>query len=82
MTRRVSVAEAKESFSEWVRRAELNGEAVIVSNRDEPLAAIEAAEDDWRDRLFGLLADAPEVCEEIDRIYAERRLHMPRQVEL
>ena len=84
------MAEAKERFSELVRRAELNEEATIVSTRDETLAAIETPEaegakaperQDWLYALVGLCADAPEVTDAIDEAFRSRSKDMPRPLE-
>jgi prevent-host-death family protein len=89
-TSEVSIAEAKARLSELVRRAELNGETITITRRGKPVVTIQSVSAEgeqperrhWIYDMAGLFADHPEVCDEIDRVYAERSRHMPRQIEL
>lgn len=44
MSKEVTVAEANEQFSAWVRNAE-HGEPVVITRRGKPVAALVSAED-------------------------------------
>jgi len=86
-TTEVSIAEAKARLSELVRRVELGGETIVITRRGKPVARLVPAVEDLRPGniatdLHGLLADYPEVCDEIDKVYAERRLHKVRWAEV
>ena len=86
MASSVSIAEAKARFTELARRAEITKEPIIVTRRGKPVVAIsplsqEEKKGNIATELHGLLADHPEVCDEIDKIYAERRLHKARYAE-
>ena len=90
MVRAVSVAEAKAKLSELLGEVAHQGTRIVVQRRGKPVAALVPMEDlerveeetrgDWLDDAWGLLADHPEVCDSIDQVYAERQMHMPREV--
>ena len=91
MSRTVSVEESEARYPELVRRAEVNRESIVITRQGKPVVTIQPAtpneaarraEEDWVERITGLFADHPEGCDEIDKVYAERKLHMPRQIEL
>lgn len=87
-TSEVSVAEAKARLSELLRRVELSGEQIVITRRGKAVAMLQAAPQegaipergDWVSRVAGLFADYPDVCEELDRVYADRQNHMPRDL--
>jgi prevent-host-death family protein len=81
----VGVAEAKARLSELLGRVAHRGERILVRRRGKPVAVLVPVEDvalgsqeDWLDRVIGLCADAPELCDELDRIVQERKLRKPR----
>ena len=85
----VTVAQTKARLSELLRRAEINRERITITRRGRPVAEIRPVsaseppeEMHWVDAMLGLFADHPEACDEIDRVYAERSRHMPREVGL
>ena len=89
-TTEVSMAEAKARLSELVRQVEITHEPINITRRGKIVATLRpvSAEGEqperkhWVYEMAGLFADHPEVCDEIDRVYAERSRHMPRQIEL
>lgn len=83
----ISTSEAKARFCELVRRAEVNGETTLVTRRGRVVAKLAPAGEDARPGniatdLHGLLADHPDVCDEMDKVYAERHLHKVRYAEV
>jgi prevent-host-death family protein len=91
MATNVSVSEFRARLTELLRRAEHDHEPIIITRRGKPVFSVEpldggveehAKTGDWVARITGLFADHPEVCDEIDKVYAERKLHMPRRFEL
>ena len=44
MTKQIGVADAKRTFSTWVRQAE-HGDAIVITRRGRPVAALISAED-------------------------------------
>jgi prevent-host-death family protein len=90
MTIRTPVAEAKRRFSELLGRVQYAKERVVITKRGKAVAALVPLEDlpaealveqsDWLRDVYGMLADAPEVCDAIDEAYASRAEQMPRPV--
>lgn len=87
MTRSISVAEAKAHFSECVKAAEA-GDAILITRRGKPIAAIVKAEDvahlerlraagppHGLARVAGKFDDAQDFVEEVGRIAGARRGH-------
>lgn len=84
----VGVAEAKARLSELLARVAHGGERVILQRRGKPVAALVPMQDleratgepqaDWLDSIVGLCADAPDLCDMLDYIVAERQKDMPR----
>jgi len=85
--RTVGVAEAKARLSELLARVALGGERIVVQRRGKAVAALVPVKDleppdtesDWLDSIVGLCADAPELCDILDEIVAERQTQMPRE---
>lgn len=94
LTRKVGISEAKASFSELVNRVAYGGERVVITKHGKPVVQMEAVEaseekdeerqhpDHWIWRAAGLCADAPEFCDILDEIVADRQNWMPREVPL
>jgi prevent-host-death family protein len=81
----VSVAEAKATLSALLRRVEVTGERINITRRGKVVATLAPPPEKQKGNivtdLLGLFADHPEVCDEIDKVYAERHLHKARYVE-
>jgi prevent-host-death family protein len=87
----VGVAEAKAKLSELLGRVFHAEERIVIERRGKPMAALVPMKDlakvqgdterDWLDDVLGMCADCPEFCDELDKIVAERRAEMPRDVE-
>lgn len=85
----VGVAEAKARLSELLGRVVHRGERIIVQRRGKPIAALVPLKDleqtaghpgsDWLDSITGLCAEAPGLCDDLDKIVAERQSEMSRE---
>jgi prevent-host-death family protein len=87
MPKRISVAEAKRSFSDVIGAVKHTGELFIVEKRGRPVAAIVplemvtgGANPKGALALVGAFADAPELSEALDEIVASRKKQRARAV--
>jgi prevent-host-death family protein len=83
-TPEVSITEARARLSALLRQAEVTNKPISITRRGKVVAVLSPVPGyhvNIATELYGLFADHPEVCDEIDKVYAERCKHKARYVE-
>lgn len=77
---RVSVAEAKKSFSDLLGKVAFGHKKIVITKRGKPIAMLSPVEEGWEKafQLKGWLDEGDPFFAAVDRIVRERVEHRPR----